>query len=138
MSKLTVKDATLLKPYLGKFIDLAEGRRLAETDAQRLFRECALGRRAPVTPYEIAFVAWQDAGRPDLAEVIASQPAPDLPKKSASKKRRRPRAKSGMSVAEAKKPPKARWTPEEIAAHHRKSGFNAAPVIFQGGRVSPR
>jgi uncharacterized protein YifE (UPF0438 family) len=63
VTNLTPKEAALIKPYLKRFLDLVEGRRELETEAQRYFLECAHGRREPVTRYEIAFSMWQE-GRP--------------------------------------------------------------------------
>ncbi len=139
MADLTSEEAKLLKPHLHKFIDLMEGRRKPETDAQRRFVGCARGLRVPITNYEIAFVKWLIA-KPDLSAV--SEPKalqPTKPAKNRRKQKTRVKSKRTMSAAEAKKPVKGRWSEEEIAAHHKKSGFNRRKVIvYQGGAVSPR
>lgn len=139
MADLTPEEAKLLKPHLHKFIDLMEGRRKPETDAQRRFVACARGLRVPITNYEIAFVKWLIA-KPDLSTISEPKPPqPAPPAKNRSKKKAKAKSKRTMSAAEAKKTSRGRWSAEEIAAHHKKSGFNRRKVVvYQGGAVSPR
>lgn len=138
MSDLSEEEARLLKPCLKALVDLAEGRRKPESDAQRSFLECSRGLREPVTEHEIAFAKWRD-GQPDLDAIISGQMEHAKPRRSVKKKRKKSRVRRGMSAAEAKKPMTGRWSDEEIAAHHKKSGYNKRRVrVVQGGAVNPR
>jgi hypothetical protein len=135
---LSMKEVALLKPHLKALCDLAEGRREPQTDAQKLFVECVKGIRQPVTGYEIAFVKWQ-IDKPGLDDVLPQERDKRTVSEKPRKKRRKPGKKSGMSAAEAKKMTPGRWSPEEIEAHHKKSGYyNRKVVMVQGGSVSPR
>jgi uncharacterized protein YifE (UPF0438 family) len=59
MPSLTQREQDLLHRYRRFYLDLVEGRRLPETDAQRRFLEVAAGRRPPVTEHERLWVRWQ-------------------------------------------------------------------------------
>jgi hypothetical protein len=138
MPTLSLKEVALLKPHLNALLDLAEGRRKPQTDAQRLFVECAKGIRQPVTGYEIAFVKWQ-IDKPELDDLPPQGQDKRAVSEKPRKKRRKPGKKSGMSAAEAKKMTPGRWSAEEIEAHHEKSGYDKRKVVMvQGGGVSPR
>lgn len=136
MADLTPAEKNLLRPHLNKFVDLIEGRRAPQTQAQQLFLECARGLRVPVTNYEIAIVKWL-VRRPDLSTVGEVEPS----QTAKARRKRKPKAKikRAFSAAEAKKQSRGRWSPEEIEAFHKKSGFyRRKVVVYQGGGVNPR
>lgn len=58
MVDLTTEEANLLRPHLKNFVELIDGKRQPQTDAQQRFLECARGLRIPLTNYETAFVKW--------------------------------------------------------------------------------
>ena len=138
MADLTSREAKLLEPFLEALIALAEGRRIPQTDAQRLFLECARGLRKPVTPYEIAFLNWQT--RKNLDPITGLGVAKDdATNVSIKKKRKKRKINSSMSAAQAKKSSGCRWSVDEIEAHHKKSGYHKQKIVVcRGGGVNPR
>jgi uncharacterized protein YifE (UPF0438 family) len=56
MPSLTQREQDLLQQYRQFYLDLVEGRRLPETDAQRRFLEVAAGRLPPMTEHERLWV----------------------------------------------------------------------------------
>src|SRR5690349_12185833 len=59
MPSLSRREQDLLQRYQRFYLDLVEGRRLPETDAQRRFLELAAGCLPPVTEHERRWVRWQ-------------------------------------------------------------------------------
>jgi uncharacterized protein YifE (UPF0438 family) len=59
MPSLTQREQDLLHRYQRFYLDLVEGRRLPETDAQRRFLEVAAGRLPPITEHERLWVRWR-------------------------------------------------------------------------------
>ena len=59
MPSLTQREQDLLQRYQRFYLDLVEGRRLPETDAQQRFLGVAAGRLPPVTEHERLWVRWQ-------------------------------------------------------------------------------
>lgn len=150
LSPLNARDRALLRPCLKALCDLTDVRRAPKSDGQRIFLAAVHGHARLVTPYEIAFLRWRRAGEPDLGaafEAVAAtqspQPQATATKTGASgskpKKKRRPLKRTGMSVTEAKKPRKPRYSEAEIARAHRISCLGRITAKFiPGGKVSPR
>ena len=59
MPSLTQREQDLLQRYRQFYLDLVEGRRLPETDAQRRFLMVAAGRLPPMTEHERLWVRWR-------------------------------------------------------------------------------
>ncbi|SEA86604.1 DUF413 domain-containing protein [Rubrimonas cliftonensis] len=132
LEPLSQCDADLLRPCAGALVDLAEGRRPPQTEAQARFVDVAAGRLEAVSDYELAFMRWRALGCPPLDAAVRAPP-------KKKRKRRKPKIRTGMSVSAAKAPRKPRWTEADIARMHSLSGFNRIAARFvPGGRASPR
>jgi uncharacterized protein YifE (UPF0438 family) len=59
MPSLTQREQDLLHRYRRFYLDLVDGRRLPETNAQRHFLEVAAGRLPPMTEHERLWVRWR-------------------------------------------------------------------------------
>jgi uncharacterized protein YifE (UPF0438 family) len=59
MPSLTQREQDLLQRYRQFYLDLVEGRRLPETDAQQRFLDVAAGRLPPMTEHERLWVRWR-------------------------------------------------------------------------------
>ena len=59
MPALTQREQDLLQWYRQFHLDLVEGRRLPETEAQQRFLEVAAGRVPPVAEHERLWVRWR-------------------------------------------------------------------------------
>jgi uncharacterized protein YifE (UPF0438 family) len=59
MPSLTQREQDLLQRYRRFYLELVEGRRLPETDAQRRFLEVAAGRLPLMTELERLWVRWR-------------------------------------------------------------------------------
>jgi hypothetical protein len=59
MPFLTQREQDLLQRYQQLYLDLVEGWRLLETDAQRRFLDVAAGRLPPVPEHDRLWVRWQ-------------------------------------------------------------------------------
>ena len=79
MPSLTQREQDLLQRYLQFYLDLVEGRRLPETDAQRRFLEVAAGRLPPMTEHERLWVRWQRMVRDRNVRAIKRRMGPDKP-----------------------------------------------------------
>jgi uncharacterized protein YifE (UPF0438 family) len=79
MPSLTRREQDLLHRYQRFYLDLAEGRRLPETAAQRRFLEVAAGRLPPVTEHERLWVRWQRMVRDRNVRAIKRRMRPDAP-----------------------------------------------------------
>jgi uncharacterized protein YifE (UPF0438 family) len=72
MPSLTRREQDLLHRYGQFYLDLVEGRRLSENDAQRRFLEVAAGRLPPMTEHERLWVRWRREIRDRNVRAVAS------------------------------------------------------------------
>ena len=79
MPSLTQREQDLLQRYRQFYVDLVEGRRLPETDAQRRFLEVAAGRLPPMTEHERLWVRWRRMIRDRNVRAIKRRMGPDEP-----------------------------------------------------------
>jgi uncharacterized protein YifE (UPF0438 family) len=79
MPFLSRREQDLLHRYQHFYLDLAEGRRLPETDAQRRFLEVAAGRLPPMTEHERLWVRWRREIRDRNVRAIKRRMGPDEP-----------------------------------------------------------
>ena len=79
MPSLTRREQDLLHRYRRFYLDLVEGRRLPETDAQRHFLEVAAGRLPPETEHERLWVRWRRMIRDRNVRTIMRRMGPDEP-----------------------------------------------------------
>ena len=79
MPSLTRREQGLLHRYRRFYLDLVEGRRLPETDAQRHFLEVAAGRLPPETEHERLWVRWRRMIRDRNVRAIMRRMGPDEP-----------------------------------------------------------
>jgi uncharacterized protein YifE (UPF0438 family) len=77
MPSLTQREQDLLQRYRRFYLDLVEGRRLPETDAQQRFLEVAAGRLPPITEHERLWVRWRRMIRDRNVRAIMRQMGPD-------------------------------------------------------------
>jgi uncharacterized protein YifE (UPF0438 family) len=79
MPSLTRREQDLLHRYRRFYLDLVEGWRLPETDAQRHFLEVAAGRLPPETEHERLWVRWRRMIRDRNIRTIMRRMGPDEP-----------------------------------------------------------
>jgi uncharacterized protein YifE (UPF0438 family) len=79
MPSLTQREQDLLHRYQRFYLDLVEGRRLPETDAQRRFFEVAAGRLPPMTEHERLWVRWRREIRDRNVRAVKRRLGPDEP-----------------------------------------------------------
>jgi uncharacterized protein YifE (UPF0438 family) len=79
MPSLTQREQDLLQRYRQFYLDLVEGRRLPETDAQRRFLEVAAGRLPPMTEHERLWVRWRREIRDRNVRAVKRRMGPDAP-----------------------------------------------------------
>ena len=79
MPSLTQREQDLLHRYRRFYLDLVEGRRLPETDAQRRFLEVAAGRLPPMTEHERLWVRWRREIRDRNVRAVKRRMGPDEP-----------------------------------------------------------
>jgi uncharacterized protein YifE (UPF0438 family) len=79
MPSLTQREQDLLHRYQRFYLDLVEGRRLPETDAQRRFLEVAAGRLPPMTEHERLWVRWRREIRDRNVRAVKRRMGPDEP-----------------------------------------------------------
>jgi uncharacterized protein YifE (UPF0438 family) len=79
MPSLTQREQDLLQRYRQFYLDLVEGRRLPETDAQRRFLEVAAGRLPAITEHERLWVRWRRMIRGRNVRAIMRRMRPDEP-----------------------------------------------------------
>jgi uncharacterized protein YifE (UPF0438 family) len=96
MPALTQREQDLLRRYRQFYLDLVEGRRLPETDAQWHFLEVAAGRRPSETEHELLWVRWRRMIRDRNVRAILRQMGPDEP---SSGHRPRRRSSPGLTLA---------------------------------------
>jgi uncharacterized protein YifE (UPF0438 family) len=79
MPSLTRREQDLLHRYGRFYLDLVEGRRLPETDAQRRFLEVAAGRLPPMMEHERLWVRWRREIRDRNVRAVKRRMRPDEP-----------------------------------------------------------
>ena len=79
MPSLTQREQDLLQRYRQFYLDLVEGRRLPETDAQRRFLKVAAGRLPPMTEHERLWVRWRRMVRDRNVRAIKWRMGPKEP-----------------------------------------------------------
>ncbi|UEM07179.1 DUF413 domain-containing protein (plasmid) [Skermanella rosea] len=79
MPALTRREQDLLRRNRQFYLDLVEGRRLPETDAQRRFLEVAAGRLPPVTEHERLWVRWRRMIRDRNVRALMRRIGPNEP-----------------------------------------------------------
>ena len=79
MPSLTKREQDLLQRYRRFYLDLVEGRRLPETDAQRRFLEVAASRLPPMTEHERLWVRWRREIRDRNVRAVKRRMGPDEP-----------------------------------------------------------
>jgi uncharacterized protein YifE (UPF0438 family) len=79
MPTLTQREQDLLHRYQRFYLDLVEGRRLPETDAQRRFLEVAAGRLPAVTEHERLWIRWRRMIRDRNIRAVKRRMRPDEP-----------------------------------------------------------
>jgi uncharacterized protein YifE (UPF0438 family) len=79
MPSLTQREQDLLQRYLQFYLDLVEGRRLPDTDAQQRFLDVAAGRLPPVTEHERLWVRWRRMIRDRNVRTIMRRMGPGEP-----------------------------------------------------------
>ena len=79
MPSLTQREQDLLQRYLQFYLDLVEGRRLPDTDAQQRFLDVAAGRLPPVTEHERLWVRWRREIRDRNVRAVKRRMGPDEP-----------------------------------------------------------
>lgn len=129
-------------------VRLANGELPPKTAAQWQFLEVVGGYRQPSTDWELIYVAWENHNKMPIEEFFNTGMASDAVVahslsnfKPASKvaKKKPAKPKKAMSVSEAKRLDKPKWSQAEIDRVHRKSGYhNQIVTVVQGGRVNPR
>ena len=77
MPSLTQREQDLLQQYQRFYLDLVEGQRLPETDAQRRFLEVAAGRLPPMTEHERLWVRWRREIRDRNVRAVKRRMGPD-------------------------------------------------------------
>jgi uncharacterized protein YifE (UPF0438 family) len=77
MPSLTQREQDLLHRYWRFYLDLVEGRRLPETDAQQRFLDVAAGRLPPVTEHERLWVRWRRMVRDRNVRAIKRRMGPN-------------------------------------------------------------
>ncbi|MGB1915957.1 MAG: hypothetical protein ACPHL3_08315 [Paracoccaceae bacterium] len=129
-------------------VRLANGEISPKTAAQEQFLEVAIGARQPSTDWELMYLAWLKQDKISIEEFFNSGLALDaVVAHSLSNFKPTPKAVKGkssatkkvMSVSDAKKLDKPRWSQAEIDRVHKKSGYyNQITSVVQGGKVNPR
>jgi uncharacterized protein YifE (UPF0438 family) len=79
MPSLTQREQDLLQRYRQFYLDLVEGRRLPETDAQQRFLDVAAGRLPPMTEHERLWVRWRREIRDRNVRAVKRRMGPDEP-----------------------------------------------------------
>ena len=79
MPSLTQREQELLHRYRRFYLDLIEGRRLPETDAQQRFLDVAAGRLPPMTEHERLWVRWRREIRDRNVRAVKRRLGPDEP-----------------------------------------------------------
>ncbi len=79
MPSLTQREQDLLQRYRQFYLDLVEGRRLPETDAQQRFLDVAAGRLPPMTEHERLWVRWRREIRDRNVRAVKRRLGPDEP-----------------------------------------------------------
>jgi uncharacterized protein YifE (UPF0438 family) len=79
MPSLTQREQDLLQRYRRFYLDLVEGRRLPEAEAQRRFLEVAAGRLPPMTEHERLWVRWRREIRDRNVRAVKRRMGPDEP-----------------------------------------------------------
>ena len=79
MPSLTQREQDLLQQYRQFYLDLVEGRRLPETDAQRRFLKVAAGRLPPMTEHERLWVRWRREIRDKNVRAVKRRMGPREP-----------------------------------------------------------
>jgi uncharacterized protein YifE (UPF0438 family) len=79
MPSLTQREQDLLHRHRRFHLDLVEGQRLPETDAQQRFLDVAAGRLPPVTEHERLWVRWRRMVRDRNVRSIKRSMGPNEP-----------------------------------------------------------